>query len=1267
MRLSDDETLRDDDVDSADEANDGTDHPDDSTADSDDAGAEASVDAEPVSADTDDGSDGDRSTAGEEDDLPEWEPLTPELVEEEAERGDFMLRWAAVLLAFLLGCYGIHQSTTLLHTKTGQYLAGHGVLPPSTDVFSLTATERPWINLHWGTDLLLAGLFNLPGQDIWLSLFAAIAGAVTLGLVVHITRPGLPTWWSSVMAIVALLVCFPQFVAGPESLTLLGLAAQMWLLHRWSHSDRPRDLWLAVAVQCLWANLDPRAWIGLALLLLYGAGELLGAKLERPALLGAERRRLYWKVVAAAVVASLLNPFHVHTLLAPVVLYGTEYPALRPYHLLGVGQDASIDRLQYYPLTAILYFRGHWGNWSWINYHVIAGSLLLVTAGFTLYLNRRRLDLGHVTVLGGFTLLALLGVRELAPAALVAAVLAGLNGQDWFKVSFPQQYSTEPRELLFSRGGRAVTVLTFFALAFLGITGRLTSEHGRKLGLGLNPALAAAVDGMTGDLNERLFTISANLDEELDRGQVTNTLRKLFTGNKTPLPKQVLLESRQRGASWTLQGAEPGDDFLIVRGTGRLVVYRDRGRDTNHRGFNFVPEQGDLMIWIGHHPFIDSRIRLYAGQGDQDLLDLHRKTRAALRLRTFVIGPEGRQQILRAQVANETDDEIEVILSPGGSEAHQTLQKSDLSPTPASALTLYPVPQTGDSRVWQSTFNTHRITHVLPRLGGSANPDYLSMFALFQYPTDWQLTHIGSTTAVFYRKSDALASMKLYLDSHKFDFIHTAFRTVADKLEPRPELARADAAYTSYLTPKRPRSVPAIDQATHFAQILRRRRDNPAYQRSLQEVMLRLANQDLTGGSETLGAVTILADTAAVAFLAIRSANEGLTAVPDNARGFLTLGMAYAVLDDIESIFRGGRLNSPSARRRYFQTILALNQVLELDPNNTEALFERYQRLTHFNRVDLALDSLRRFDELSPMPARASEQQKELRRREVDDPLQTMISEVERLKGEIDRALASEDGGQPPDRLQLAIQLTQEQPDRPVFIGTALDLINQDAQLAANPQVRILKARWMMEAGVFRDEATATTLEELFQELGEQASQLDIRTTIAITRLAFADYDHANQLWRGELAQLEQTRLGNSLRNMPLFLRPQQWPFDQINSTMNLILELPESRSEILFNVAACHLESGQVNQAGDELVRLLDDVPDSHLRPLAQFYLSLITKKKLELIDNLGPAEMIPVEPEMFQPEPGQPKTPPKKAPAPKKNAPPKTGAATKQSPPPK
>ena len=56
-------------------------------------------------------------------DLPEWEPLTPELVEDEAIRGDFMLSWAVVLLALLIGCRQIVETATLVHVKTGQYLA----------------------------------------------------------------------------------------------------------------------------------------------------------------------------------------------------------------------------------------------------------------------------------------------------------------------------------------------------------------------------------------------------------------------------------------------------------------------------------------------------------------------------------------------------------------------------------------------------------------------------------------------------------------------------------------------------------------------------------------------------------------------------------------------------------------------------------------------------------------------------------------------------------------------------------------------------------------------------------------------------------------------------------------------------------------------------------------------------------------------------------------------------------------------------------------
>src|SRR6185369_9404755 len=88
--------------------------------------------------------------------VPEYEPLTPELVEEEAIRGDFVLKWAVVLLAFLLGSTRIGETPTLVHVKSGQYMASHGLLPPRTDVFSYTANEHAWVNLSWGFDLLAA-------------------------------------------------------------------------------------------------------------------------------------------------------------------------------------------------------------------------------------------------------------------------------------------------------------------------------------------------------------------------------------------------------------------------------------------------------------------------------------------------------------------------------------------------------------------------------------------------------------------------------------------------------------------------------------------------------------------------------------------------------------------------------------------------------------------------------------------------------------------------------------------------------------------------------------------------------------------------------------------------------------------------------------------------------------------------------------------------------------------------------------------------------
>ncbi|MCA9055612.1 MAG: hypothetical protein KDA75_17345, partial [Planctomycetaceae bacterium] len=169
--------------------------------------------------------------------LPEEFVLTPEFVEEEAIRGDIVLRGAVILLAALLGWTHLTSTPLLVRIRTGQELAAHGVLPPRTDAFfSYTAADRSWVNLSWLGDLLLAGLYGVGGAAL-LSVFCGIASGVAFWLVGRTSLPGAPTWWSSICATLAVIAVFPLLTPGPLLMTVVGLAVTGWLLQRgWTES-----------------------------------------------------------------------------------------------------------------------------------------------------------------------------------------------------------------------------------------------------------------------------------------------------------------------------------------------------------------------------------------------------------------------------------------------------------------------------------------------------------------------------------------------------------------------------------------------------------------------------------------------------------------------------------------------------------------------------------------------------------------------------------------------------------------------------------------------------------------------------------------------------------------------------------------------------------------------------------------------------------------------------------------------------------------------
>ena len=408
--------------------------------------------------------------------LPEWEPLTPELVEDEAIRGDFVIRWAVVGLALLLGISQIAETRTLLHLKSGQYLASHGFLPPTNDPFSYTASERRWINLPWLFDLGMAGVHAVSG-GIGLSIVQGLIACLAFGLLAHSARMNIRTWWGSICAALALLVCYPQFTIQPELISLLGVSIVLWMLVRTEEPGPHRGLWPLVPLIWLWAQCDQRAWFGWFLLALWTAGEWLS---REPAADGEKSDLLKVTLASLAVVA--IHPFLWESWLSPFRMYVTDYPAMR----FAYPKPGTADQVFFSILSDF--------HWTAMNHRTIAALVLLAATIVSLILNRPRLRWSHLFIVLGMNGLSLLATHELAVASLVNCVIGTINAQVWYRERFGQVYSLDWRELLFSRGGRAVTVIGFFSLAWLILSGRLDGPNGKRTGIGFDAHLASAME-----------------------------------------------------------------------------------------------------------------------------------------------------------------------------------------------------------------------------------------------------------------------------------------------------------------------------------------------------------------------------------------------------------------------------------------------------------------------------------------------------------------------------------------------------------------------------------------------------------------------------------------------------------------------------------------------------------------------------------------------------------------------------------------------------
>jgi tetratricopeptide (TPR) repeat protein len=664
--------------------------------------------------------------------LPEDFELTPELVEEEAIRGDFVLRWAAVLLAVLYGSTLITHTQTLVEIRAGEHLLSHGILPDGTDPFAYTTEGRVWRNHAWLFDLILAGVYGVAGAT-GLTAFKGILAGLVFWCVVTISRPHTPTWWNAIVAVISAVACAPFFTARPELVTLLGVALLLRLIHQWRYETPPRLNWKLPVLFLLWCNMDPRMYLGLVILLVAAVGESLRRK-EHPDSPQFPRRML-WQTVGLCFAAALVNPFGWHSLLAAWEIHAVGDPAAREMF----GALIRQEDLYYFNLL-------HDGWWLRPRIPLIAALIVGGLALVSFYLNYTRLNVAHILLWILVAALALATGRELGPAVLVCCMIANLNCQDWYRESFHLNYSVRKLELLFSRGGRALTVLGFVATAYLAIGGYAFEGYETRIGFGFENILDNALVGLEADL------------------------------------------------------AESYDD----------------------RPFNFTAPQGDMLIWTGKRVFFDSRLALFAGEGERDLLAEHRRAHRAMRL-----------------------------------------TEGELMGTEES-----------DANVWRAVFEKYNLTLALPQLTGR-DPDYATYNDLMlsrqaeDGQSEWQLTHLGPSAASFYRMADEPPEYREFLQTHRFNFLEEAFRKKREGEEAQPfergDFPRAETAYRRYLTSRREVIPKPLALARHFAQYLeqadldRIRMDLPTLS-AISCLAIRNANEALSENPESSLAFSLLGE-----------------------------------------------------------------------------------------------------------------------------------------------------------------------------------------------------------------------------------------------------------------------------------------------------------------------------------------------------------------------------------------------------------------------
>jgi hypothetical protein len=209
----------------------------------------------------------------------------------------------------------LNDPDTQWHIAVGRWIWTAGRVP-TTDVFSHTFEGARWIAKEWASQLALFAAYAAGG---WrgVAILAALAIAGAIGLLHAWLRCRVRATAALALALVAIMLAAPHFLARPHILVLPIIVG--WMLALVSALERDRAPPLALApLMALWANMHGSFPLGLVMAGVLAGEGVLGATA------GARMTRLrQWTAfLALALAATTLSPYGWRVALVPLRMSG---------------------------------------------------------------------------------------------------------------------------------------------------------------------------------------------------------------------------------------------------------------------------------------------------------------------------------------------------------------------------------------------------------------------------------------------------------------------------------------------------------------------------------------------------------------------------------------------------------------------------------------------------------------------------------------------------------------------------------------------------------------------------------------------------------------------------------------------------------------------------------------------------------------------------------------------------------------------------------